>query len=298
MCSGRNTDVKYMYPTLLSIGIFHFHSYTAMMAISFLVGVLMPIRENYRLKKPYPVTPIAGIWVFVGGLVGARVYYILQYDDWRHLYYAVFFWQGGLVFFGGLIGGTAACIAYLKWKRIPIPIAADFIAPAIPLAHAIGRVGCFLNGCCWGAPTELSWGVCYPHSPWGAFARQLKDGIITNDAAATVPVHPTQLYAAAGLLVVFAVVRYAYKHKRHDGSVMLLYVLLYGALRFGLEFLRGDSARPSFGMTVSQVLALAAAAAAASLLILLYATVWRAKPEAESSTVLASDGANKDTDKS
>lgn len=278
-----------MRPTLISIGFLEFHSYTVALALAFLAGVLLPIRENYRLEKPYPATPMVGLFVFLGALIGARGYWILQYDTWRHLYRAVYVWQGGLVFYGGLIGGVAGCLVYLRVKRIPLLPAADLALPFVPLAHAIGRIGCFLNGCCWGMPTDMPWGVTFPKSRWGVYAQHLKDGLVKADAPCALPVHPTQLYEMAGLLAIFAIIRYAYKHKSpyRDGSVMVLYPLFYGILRFLVEDFRGDSGRPVFGLTVSQLISLGMIVFAGMLWVLLRLFAWRKKNggglEAESS---------------
>jgi phosphatidylglycerol:prolipoprotein diacylglycerol transferase len=253
-----------MHPTLLSIGPLEFHAYTVMMALAFLVGVLLPVRENYKLEKPYPITPVAGLWVYFGALIGARAYWVLQYDDTpiRHLYTALFFWQGGLVFYGGLIGGVLGAVLYLRANRVPILPIADIVLPYLPLAHAIGRIGCLLNGCCWGAPTRLPWGVSYPKSHWGAYAQQLEDKLISSAAPHTLPVHPTQLYEALGLFMIFLVMRHRYKRPHPTGAMMLLYPFLYGVLRFITEMFRGDSARPVFRCTASELIALALALSA------------------------------------
>lgn len=270
-----------MHPTLLKLGILEFHGYTLMMAFAFLIGVLLAVRENYKLEKPYPITPMGGLWVYLGALVGARLYWILQYDAawYKHLHHALFFWQNGLVFYGGLFGGFLGAVLYLRIQRIPIVPVGDVVMPFLPLSHAIARIGCFLNGCCWGSPTNTPWGVCYPKSNWGAYAQQFKEGLITGDAPVSLPVHPTQLYSAAGLLIIFAFMRSAYKRRRFPGAVMLLYPFLYGILRFIVECFRGDSGRPLWGMTVSQGVALVFTIGAASAYVVLRCTVWRLPEE-------------------
>ncbi len=265
-----------MRPVLISLGFLQFHSYTVMMAIAFLTGVLLSVRENYKRSDPYPVTPVGGVWVYFGALIGARLYYILQYEGWREAYRAVFFWEGGLVFYGGLFGGFLAAVLYVRAKGVPVLPMADIVMSYVPLSHAIARVGCFLNGCCWGLPTTLPWGVRFPKSPWGAYGQQVEQGLINAGGAHSLPVHPTQLYCSLGLLAIFFVMRWAYKHKRHDGAVTLLYPLLYGALRFVVEIFRGDSARPLWGMTVSQMVALLLIVGAGAGFLVLSRTRWRA----------------------
>ena len=104
-----------MHPTLLSIGPFDFHAYTVTLAIAFLVGVLGAVRENYKLPNPYPVTPAGGVWIFFGALVGAKVYWYLQYgltfaydDGTPYAWYRVFFMEGGMVYFGDLSAAFSA----------------------------------------------------------------------------------------------------------------------------------------------------------------------------------------------
>ena len=133
----------------------------------------------------------------------------------------------------------------------------DLVIPYVALAHAFGRLGCFLNGCCWGCDTALPWGVPYPKSSWSAYHQQLVDGLITREAAASLPIHPVQLYETLGLLVIFAVLRMVYRRGPRTGTVMLGYLAGYGALRFLVEFLRADSGHPLLGLTASQGVAAA-----------------------------------------
>jgi phosphatidylglycerol---prolipoprotein diacylglyceryl transferase len=126
-----------MYPTLLSIGPLDFHAYTIFLCLGFLIGVLGPIRDNYRLEKPYDVTPAIGIWVLIGALMGARLYHIVQYESPLHFYRAIFFWHNGLVFYGGLFGGAAVCVAYLRIKKIPVLFAGDIVMPWVALAQSV-----------------------------------------------------------------------------------------------------------------------------------------------------------------
>ncbi len=270
-----------MRPTLFSIGPLDFHSYTVFMALAFLVGVLCSVRENYKREDPFPVTPIIGIWIFIGAILGSKAYWIIQYDTWRHLY-RVFLWDSGLVFFGGLLGGGLAGILYLRWRRVPLAPAADIAMPYVALAHGIARIGCFLNGCCWGSPTDVPWAVCYPRTTW-PFIKQAEAGLIAKVAEHANPVHPTQLYATVGLLTIFFVLRIVYKRPHPTGLVALLYFLLYGVLRFVLEWFRGDSQRPLMGLTVSQAIAALLVVGSLVLLVVLWLGVWRkqaaARPE-------------------
>lgn len=271
-----------MYPTLLEIGPLEFHAYTVGLALAFLVGVLGAVRENYKLDKPYPVTPAGGVWIFFGALLGAKIYWYLQYGlTWTdnegnpYLWYRVFFiWEGGMVYYGGLIGGVIGALAYFKYVGASVLGMGDVGMPFLPLGHSIARLGCFLNGCCWGYHTDGPTGVVFPRYSL-AWKRQVEEGLITRSAEHPLPVHPTQLYESLGLFGIFLVMRFAYKHKKFDGSIIFLYPLLYGILRFTTEAFRGDSVRSIMGMTVSQTIGLGLFMGAALFYLIMYQTKWR-----------------------
>jgi len=274
-----------VYPTLWKTSFLgtplDFHAYTFFLALAFLVGTLLPVRQNYKLAAPYPVTPIGGLWVFFGALLGAKIYWQLQYGDpgdWMRVFRI---WEGGLVFFGGLFGGVLGGALYVLGVGAPLWRVGDLAMPFVPLAHAIARLGCLLNGCCWGARTDLPWAIHYPNARYGPFAQQLESRLIPADAPHTLGVHPSQLYESFGLFVLFLVMRSAWKRPHRTGQVMLLYPIGYGILRFLTEATRGDSARPIFAMTASQVVALGFIAFGVTAYGLLSATVWRkSTPEA------------------
>lgn len=246
-----------MRPVLFHVGEMSFHSYTVMFSLAFLAGTILAVRENFRREHPFPITTMAGVWAFAGGLLGAKLWYWAQYGEWADLKWGWFLVEGGLVFFGGLVGGVAAVVLYLRRAGAPVVPVSDLALPYVALAHGIARVGCFLNGCCWGCDTSLPWGVPYPKSSWSAYHQQLVDGLITREAAASLPIHPVQLYETLGLLVIFAVLRLVYRRSPRTGTVMLGYLAGYGALRFLVEFLRADSGHPLLGLTASQGVAAA-----------------------------------------
>jgi phosphatidylglycerol:prolipoprotein diacylglycerol transferase len=247
-----------MRPTLFSFDIlgldFRFHAYTVALALAFLVGVLMAVRENYRQERPYPVTPIGGLWIFFPAIFFSKVYWYLQYrpaDVWR----SIFLWEGGLVFYGGLFGGVVGAIAYMRYHRVPVLPMGDIVMPFLPLAHGIARVGCFLNGCCWGMTAYVPWAVTFPKNSH-AFQQQLKEGIIPQGSTLPLPVHPTQLYEAIGLFGLFFIMRSIQRQPHREGAVLFAYPLLYGVVRFFIEFFRGDVPRGWFSFTASQFVAL------------------------------------------
>ncbi len=161
--------------------------------------------------------------LFIFGILGARAMYIWQnWHDYSYDLWAVFRLQeGGLVWYGGLFGGLLLGTLYTLWRRWPILKLCDFFAPIAALAHGIGRIGCFFNGCCYGKRTESFLGV---HFPGESYAKI-----------------PTQLYEALGLFAVSAVLFLYARKKRREGSVLWLYLALYAILRFCIEFFRGDN---------------------------------------------------------
>lgn len=240
-----------MRPELFHIFGIAFGSYRVCLTIAFLVCTFMAVREVERRNEPFSVSPVGGIWGFFGALIGARAFFILQYGSVWELWQAVLIWQGGLVYYGGLLGGTAAMIAYLLWNRVPVLAAFDVFAPFLALGQAITRIGCFLNGCCYGIPTHLPWGVRFPS---GSVAHEdhAVQGLIDASAPCTVPLHPAQLYMAAGLVAIFLALKWTLARKTRAGQVVCAYLISYGVLRFVVEFMRGDNEALLLRMTLYQ----------------------------------------------
>ena len=144
--------------------------------------------------------------------------------------------KGGLVFHGGLIAAITASIVFMKKSKQPLLETLDILCVYVPLAHAIGRVGCFLNGCCSGKPTQIFLGVIFP--------------------GYSLRVHPTQLYSSFLLLVLFMVLYSMEKKKHFPGQMISLYLILYGIIRFCIEFLR-DNPVVFFGLSMYQCIRIA-----------------------------------------
>jgi phosphatidylglycerol:prolipoprotein diacylglycerol transferase len=168
-------------------------------------------------------------------------------------------WQGGdLVFYGGAIGCLLFLAVYTRRERVGFAATLDFLIPSVALGHAIGRVGCLLAGCCYGTPSAAPWAVRYGHDSL-AFEQLFAAGKIPF-AATTPPLHPVQLYEAAGELALFFVLARLLRRRRYDGQVFVAWLAGYGALRFALEWLRGDDERRYVlaHLSTSQTLALVA----------------------------------------
>lgn len=258
-----------MRPELFEFLGIPFYSYRVMLAVSFVVCTLLAVRASDRQADEVRLVPALGIWALCGALLGARIFYVVQYKDPGEYWSALAIWEGGLVFYGGLLGGAAAVAVHWKLRGTPFLKAADIVAPYLALGEAITRVGCFLNGCCYGSLTGAPWGQRYL-SGSVVYQAQLDAGLITSADPRSLACHPTQLYMALGLLLVFGVSLLWSLRRPPAGIVACGYLLLYGILRFLVEFLRGDSARSVFGMTVSQAISLMLVSGAGLVLVSRY----------------------------
>lgn len=215
-----------MYPVLFKLGPFTIRPYGVMLATAFVVGLYLARREARRKGLGEESIVNFSLYIFIAGLIGARLYYI-AFDDLRsyltHPAEIFSIWKGGLAFHGGIIGGLLIAIWLAKRRRISFWKLSDTLTPSLILGQALVRIGCFLNGCCYGVPTQLPWGVTFP------------------GGSGSPPLHPTQLYQAFFNFSLFLFLWNWRKKGRFDGSLFLLYLILYSAGRFLIETLRGDS---------------------------------------------------------
>lgn len=232
--------------------------YGILMALAFLGGIGTWTLLGRREGRPAADCADLGFWVMLSGIAGARIAYVAaNWSEYAGRPLSILrVDQGGLVFYGGLLGAGAALVALARLRREPLLHLLDFVITAIPLGHVLGRLGCFLNGCCYGAPHAGFPGVSYPvkSPPWWD---QLEGGLISPAAPRSVPVHPVQLYEALANLALYAILVAAYPRRRADGRVIGLYLLLYPPVRFGLEFLRGDPRLTRLGLSLAQWASLA-----------------------------------------
>jgi phosphatidylglycerol---prolipoprotein diacylglyceryl transferase len=186
------------------------------------------------------------------------------------------FWAGGLTYYGGFIGASAAAWVLLKRDRFPFWRAADMAGMVIPVGLAFGRMGCLLAGCCFGVRTACPLGMAFPPgSPASEF--QWKAGWLPSQHVWSLPVHPTQIYESILCLLIGAVcLVVVHPRKRYDGQVFLAFVALYAVVRFMLEFLRSDDRGGFWGLSTSQIIGLVLVAAAAAV----HAAMRRAKAPA------------------
>ena len=238
-----------MHRVLIEIGPLTIYTYGFMLAVAFLAGIWICGRRAPAYGLTRDLIYDSAVPVIVLGLVGAKLAYVLTSlgevgHSWRDWFSLV---RGGFVYYGGVAGGAVGAIWWLNRRRVPPLEYGDVCAPGMGFSLAIGRLGCWLNGCCYGKPAA-----------WGPALPELADGIGR---------HPVQLYEAAGAAAIgfgLLLVRRPPPEKR--GAVFGLFLVGYAVLRFVLEFLRADYRGPELlGVSVSQLLSLVAFAVGAVL---------------------------------
>jgi phosphatidylglycerol:prolipoprotein diacylglycerol transferase len=229
-------------------------SYGLLVALGLVVALLVIRRLAPRAGLEGQQAQDVVVWACLAGLVGAKLLLVLLEPKAFLADPAGVLFQGG-VFYGGLIAAVATLII-VCWRRgIDPNRLGDACAPAVPLGHAFGRLGCFLAGCCWGKACELPWGVVYENHEAAAFGHVIP---------ASTAVHPVQLYEALGNVLLAGAMYLLFRKRSFTGQVWWTYAALYAVMRFALEEFRGDARGAWFGgaLSTSQVVALLAFAAA------------------------------------
>jgi phosphatidylglycerol:prolipoprotein diacylglycerol transferase len=246
--------------------------YGAMLLAAATAGVWLSIVRGRRMGFDADTILSLGMEIFLWGIVGARLFYVIEYHDqffaagrtWLESLWSVLnVAAGGLVVFGSLPTAAVATWRFASRRGLSLPRLADCIAPGLLLGLAIGRIGCFLNGCCYGGPCDLPWAVQFPPEspPWlDQAARGLLPAAATTGSVPwSLPVHPAQLYAAidAALLAAFLCVASATPLGRRDGQVFALALTLHPISRLLLEAIRVDEP-PALGtpLSISQLVSL------------------------------------------
>ncbi len=242
--------------------------YGLMVLCGVISGILLAMHRAQQVGlSPDTILSLA-FGFLLCGIIGARLFYVIEYwdtrfqsDDWRETVLNVLkFTEGGLVVYGAFIGAMIALLVFVWRRGLPLLAMADLLAPSLLIGLAFGRIGCFLNGCCYGGECDLPWAVTFPHDSL-PYIEQYETGrfgeLATLDPATlpprSLPVHPTQLYSAidAGLLC-WLLWSY-YPFRRRDGEVAALMLTLHPISRFLLEEIRVDeSAVFGTGLSISQ----------------------------------------------
>lgn len=226
-----------MHSVLFQIGPLTVYSYGVMIALAVLVCAWGLSRDAKVYKIPAEAVYDLIFWTVAWGILGARLFYVML--TWEYFsqrpFEIVMLQQGGLSWQGGFIGGVAAGLWFVKKKKLPLRVFLDLVAPYIALGQSIGRIGCFLNGCCYGKPA--AWGIYFP----------------SHEAR----LHPTQLYETAGLFLIFLILKWSSKKSHHAGMIFVLYLWLAAIERFTVEFFRADHDTLWLGLSLFQYISLA-----------------------------------------
>jgi phosphatidylglycerol:prolipoprotein diacylglycerol transferase len=242
-----------IYPLVLRLGGFEITGFGLMMMVAFLAGgwiVGLELRRRH-LREEYATDMVAA--AVIGGVVGAKLWYVALTQDLGSLLS-----RGGLVWYGGFIGGAAAVLINGWRLKVPVRWTMQLGAPALAAAYALGRVGCFLVGDDYGRPTDLPWGVRFPQGipPSSAAFLQSHFGVVVPagvDPGTILPVHPTQLYETAIMLGVFAALWKLRARPAATGWLFGAYLVFAGAERFLVEILRAKDDRFLGPFTLAQL---------------------------------------------
>lgn len=228
-----------MFPELFSLGPITVHTYGVMAALGFLLALRvirkLSVRHGVSPEKMMDLT----FYCLIFGIIGARILFVItRWEYFQSDLLGVFrIWEGGLVFFGGFVLALAFALWYVRKQKINTWEAADIMAPGLTIAHALGRVGCLATGCCYGKPTDMPWGIKINSDVVEAHLRGI-------------PLHPTQLYEAVSLAILFAGLMWMHRKRAFAGQITAAYLLIYPIVRSVIEIYRGDTIR---GFVISDV---------------------------------------------
>ena len=242
--------------------VFDLHAFGVLVALGLALGTVMAIREaRLRRVDPQLVRDLC-LWGLAACLLGGRLADVLTngraaWDDCLDGAAAggvmgaleactrpLRPWEGGLVFYGGVVAGLLTVWLFTRRHGMDLPSTLDLVTPSVPAGHVLGRIGCLLAGCCWGKPTPpgSSWGISFPQASV-AFHELAQSGALGPGATATPPLHPTQIYEAAGEALLLVLVLVRRNRTRFAGELALTWLMGYSALRLVIELYRGDPSR-------------------------------------------------------
>lgn len=225
-----------MHPTIGHIGPFTVYSFGLLLALAVVLCSYLLSRDTRAAGISQQVVYDFVFWVILGGIAGARFFFVvLNFSDFvSDPKQIIMISNGGLAWQGGLVFGALAGFLFVRKKKLPLGLMADFSAPYLALGQAIGRIGCFLNGCCYGK--EVSWGIYFP--------------VHQNR------LHPAQVYDSLMLVLIFFFLKIFQKKSRGSGRVFAAYLMLAATARFINEFFRGDHVNTAVGLSIFQLVSL------------------------------------------
>lgn len=232
-----------MYPELFRIGNFPINTYGVLLAIGLMLALVVAAKLAARDGLPRERIYDLGLWTIIGGLLGSKI--LMFFTEENVNIFSLDFLRSGGVYYGGFLGGFFALVFLIRFYKLSFWKVADAFAPGVALGQIFGRQGCFAAGCCWGKPTDSAFGVHFTEQ-----AHEFTGVPIYGDDGITpLHLHPTQLYESLAMIVVFFILLYLHKKKRFDGQVLIAYGIIYGIVRFTIEFFRDDPRGDLFGLT-------------------------------------------------
>jgi phosphatidylglycerol:prolipoprotein diacylglycerol transferase len=247
-----------MYPKLFSIGSFYVPTYGVLVALGFLAGLGVTLRLAKRAGLSAELLTNLAIYCALAGIAGAKLFMFLF--DWRYYWqnpgeiFTLSTLQAAGVFHGGLIAALILAIVYMRRQHLPPLFTMDCFAPGLVLGQAIGRVGCFAAGCCWGKACNLPWAVTF-HSD------------VAAPVPLNVPLHPAQLYETGVNLIIFTILYRMFNRSHRAGEIIGWYLVLYSIARFIIEFFRNHEQSLVAGLSLTQWIALGLLALGAAILV-------------------------------
>jgi len=228
-----------MFPDLFSIGPMTLHTYGLFMAVGFTVGILVAIKIGKAQGIKSHLVMDMGLIMILLAIIGSRLAYVLMnFSHYRtHPMAILRIWEGGLVFSGGIVAVALVMSWYFKRHHLSLWTMGDLWAPSIAIGQGIGRIGCFMAGCCYGKPTDLKWGVVFTHP--------------NSLAPQNISLHPTQVYASLSGLIIFVVLIILHTKKQFEGQVFLWFLILHSTARLLVERFRGDDLGSVLGTEMS-----------------------------------------------
>jgi phosphatidylglycerol:prolipoprotein diacylglycerol transferase len=217
-----------VHPTVVKFGTFAIHSYGLLLAVAFLASIQLFLARGRARGLPEDRLSTLSLWLLVLAILGGRILFVLtHWDEYKGDPVGVFrLWEGGLTLYGGYILAILGGILYVRHARLPAWRVGDAAAPAMALGIGIGRLGCFLNGCCYGLPTKLPWGIQFPPESYSS-------GVFPGER-----LHPSQLYMSFAGFALFAILLAMDRKRRFDGWLFWTYIAMDSVLRFLIDFTR------------------------------------------------------------
>lgn len=218
-----------MRPVIIDIAGLEIPAYGFMLVISFLAALLYVRRYANKFGITYAMVENLAFYIMLGVIIGGRLLYVaFHWAQYENDLIGIFrIWEGGMMFFGSFIAAFLAGALYIRKEGMRVLLVSDLVAPALGLGLFFTRIGCFLNGCCFGTPSQLPWSISFP-----------EDCVAGASAVGGQPLHPTQLYEAAFGLALFFFLHRQLGKSKSEGALFAQYLILYGGFRFGIDFIR------------------------------------------------------------